>query len=224
MNPVVIESRKKITSTIENCFYALDEYAHACSTFRDERRRIEQLPYLPEAKETHLRKASDTLFKVSSGIYEAIAKNLNTIEDAAKEMAELLDVGQEFQNTLSVIKQVGKSLPVDSLTALIDPFKGQKRALEILRAAYADAGIATDYYFGKLIFDPESRLAGLNETAYRIAVQPGDNLLVASDVAKTLEEFADNMGAELTVRPKDMKYLSEAYTDALIRAFGANPN
>ena len=222
MNQIVIDNRQKIASACSRCFSALDGYARACNDFRAEQKRIEPLPYIQEEKERMVSEAAKKLGSVASTKYEEIRKNLDDIKEAAEEMAAILDIGQDFQNTLSLVKQMGSDLPVDVRYALIAPFKGQKRALEILKAAYESAGMSPEPYFKGLIFAPGSRISALDADVYRITVQPGDHLLVAATFANGLESLADDLGVELSTRFKDMTDLSAAYTAAMYKACGVD--
>lgn len=222
MNQIVIDNRQKIASACSRCFSALDGYARACNDFRAEQKRIEPLPYIQEEKERMVSDAAKTLESVASSQYEEIRKALEDIKVAAVEMADILDIGQDFQNALSVVKQMGTDLPFEVRSALIAPFKGQKHALEILKAAYDAADLSPELYFKGLIFAPESRISALDDDAFRITVQPGDNLLVAATFAQGLESLADDLGVELSTRFKDMTDLSTAYTAAIYKACGVD--
>lgn len=223
MNQTVIENRKKISSACASCFTALEKYAEACNAFKAEKERISTLLYIEEEKERMVNKAAENLRTAAEAQYTEISRNLEDIKAASEEMAGILDIGEEFQNTLSVIKTIGHDLPVEARFSLVSPFKGQKQVLEILQAAYSAAGLDTEPYFKGLIFDPKSRMDGLAESAYRIVLQPSDSLLSAAAFARSLEAFADDTGAELPSRFNDLTDLSSIYMDAVYAAAGITP-
>ena len=77
-------------------------------------------------------------------------------------------------------------------------------ALEILKAAYEAGNIDAEPYFKGLIFDADSRIGSLKESAMRLALQPGESLLAAHTFAGELEDFANAMGVELSTKYGDL--------------------
>lgn len=204
MNEIVIDSRHKIDTACSLCFFALGKYNDAVQAFHAERRRIDPLPYVQEEKERMVNSAKKTLGQVAAAQYEEIKGALQDIRAAAGEMEKLLDIGADFQNALAVVKSLGKELPVDVRLSLVEPFKGQKQALSMLKAAYEAEGITSEYYFKGLIFDASDQVDKLDEMAYRIAAEAGDNILAAAAFARELEAFAAALGVELSRRFSDV--------------------
>lgn len=224
MNQIITDNRQKIASHCTRCFYALEKYNNAVNVFNQERRRIDPLPYIQEEKERMVNKAAEQLQATANAQYEEIKSSLDTIKAAAVEMEDLLDIGEDFQNAISVVKTLGERLPVEACGALVERFRGQKKALAILKAAYEKAGIDAEYYFKGLIFDAAARVDGLDELAYRIAIQPGDNMLVAANFARELEAFAAAMGVELPKRFNEIVDLSAVYAAQIQAAAGLGAN
>lgn len=213
MNEIIATNRHKIDNACSLCFFALSKYNDAVQAFHAERRRIDPLPYVQEEKERMANSAVETLGQVAAAQYKEIHDNLESIRAAAGEMEKLLDIGGEFQNALAVVKSLGKALPADVRLSLVEPFKGQKQALSMLKAAYEAEGITSEYYFKDLIFDASVQVDKLDEMAYRVAVEAGDNLLVAAAFARELEAFAAALGVELSRRFSDV-----VDTDAAVMA------
>lgn len=210
MNQIIIDNRHKIDTACQLCFYALDKYHKACQTFNEEKRRIAATPYIQQEQERMVNKAAETLSNAANGHYTEIKKNLDVIREAANEMEGLLDIGEDLQNALSVVKALGADMPSETRLGLVDQFKGQRQALIVLKAAYASAGIAAEPYFEGLIFRVSGVLDELDDRAHRITGQPGENMLVAVSFGRELEKFAVSMGVELTKRFEDIVDASDA--------------
>lgn len=219
MNEIITNNRHKIDTACSLCFYALSKYNDAVEAFHTECRRIDPLPYVQEEKERLANRAAEALGRAAAAQYEEIRGRLQDIRAAAAEMEKLLDIGEDFQDALSVVKALGEAMPTETCFALVERFKGQRQALAILKAAYEAAGITSKSYFEGLIFDTSAQVDKLDEMAYRIAVQPGDNILVAAAFARELEKFADNMGVDLSKRFSDIVDTSAAMM-AQLRAAG----
>lgn len=220
MNEIVKDSRHKIDTACTRCFLALDRHGKAVDAFNQERRRIEALPYIQEEKERMVSKAEEALSAAAAAEYGVIHESLEAARTAAGEMDRLLDIGEDFQNTLAVVKTLGKGLPAELRGRLAEPFRGQRQALLLLKAAYEAAEIDPELYFKGLIFDSSARVDGLDNLAHRLTIQPQGNLLAAVDFAGELEKFAEGMGVELTRRFRDMVDISGALTDTIRQAAG----
>lgn len=149
-----------------------------------------------------------------------IRESLEDMRMAAGDMSQLLDIGEEFQHTLSIVATLKKALPVEQRVTLLEPFRGQMQALSMLRAAYEAADIDPEHYFDGMIFDTAARLDSLDELAHRIAAQPGRNPVTVIEFAADLEEFAASMGVELTSHFHDSVDTSDALTAAIRSAAG----
>lgn len=217
MNQIIIDNRHKIDTACQLCFYALDKYHKAVEAFQKEKSRIAALPYVQSEQERLVNQAAESLAKTVQAHYEEIKHNLEDIRTAAGAMENLLDVGQDLQNALSVVKALGSAMPEDTRHELVEQFKGQYKALIILKAAYLAASISAAYYFDGLLFKSADVLDELDDMAYRIAVQPGGNMLAAITFGRKLEKFAVSMGVDLTRKYWDIVDDSSAI-DAQIRA------
>ena len=71
-----------------------------------------------------------------------------------------------------------------------------------------------------MIFDAETRVNKLDELAYRITVQPHNNMMAAVDFANEMNKFAKDFGVDLPERLSDFVDLSGAFNDALRAAAG----
>lgn len=220
MNEIVKDNRHKIDTACQRCFLALDRYNDAVSSFHQECQRIAQTPYIESEKERQTAEASEKLAKKATAEYDVLHECLEHMRTAAGEMEHLLDIGEDFQNTISIVKTLGKALPVEQRSTLIEPFKGQMQALQMLSAAYRAVDLDPEYYFKGLIFYTAARLDSLEDLAYRIAAQPGRNLVAVIDFATELEKFAAALGVELTHRFHDLVDTSGALTAAIRSAAG----
>ena len=198
MNQIIIDNRHKIDTACQLCFYALDKYNAAVEAFQEEKRRIIATPYIQQEQERMVNQAAEALGKTAQAHYEEIKQNLEAIRTAAGEMENLLDIGEDLQNALSVVKTLGKSLPSETRVGLVDQFKGQRQALTILKSAYESVDISAEPYFEGLIFSSSAALDQLDDMAYRIVAQPGTNLLVAVSFGTELEKFAVSLGVGLS--------------------------
>lgn len=220
MNSIIKDNRHKIDTACQRCFLALDRYNDAVRTFHQERRRIEQSPYIQIEKERQVNKAAEVLAAKSAAEYDVLHENLEDMRTAAGEMSQMLDIGEDFQHTLSIVNTLKKALPVEQRITLVEPFRGQMQALSMLRAAYESADIDPEHYFEGLIFDTAARLDGLDELAHRIVIQPHGNLLAVIEFAAELEKFAASIGVELTKHFHDLVDTSDALTSAIRSAAG----
>ena len=132
----------------------------------------------------------------------------------------MLDIGEDLQNTLAVVKALGNDMPVETAKALVEPFKGQQQALKILKTAYESDGISTEHYFDLPLLSSAVALDKLDDRAYRLAVQPDTNLLVFSTFGNELEKFALSRGVELTKRFGDIVDMSDSLSRRLATAAG----
>ena len=219
MNQIITSNRQKISTHINNCFSALGKYLKAVDAFHQERNRITGLPFIQEEKERMVAKAAQSLAENAQTQYTAISGELKGIGAAAAEMEQLLDIGQDLQNALAVVKY-GSAIPVATRLQLVDTFRGQPQALTILKAAFEAAGLDPEHYFKGLIFKADDQVQRLDELAYQIVVQPGENALVAVNFSNELEKFAASIGAELTARFSDMTDATEVFNAAYRSAFG----
>lgn len=224
MNQIIIDNRHKIDSACQLCFYALDKYHKAVEAFHEEKRRIIESLYIQEEKERMVNRAAEALSNTVNGHYAEIKSNLDMIREAANEMEGLLDIGEDLQNALSVVKALGKDMPSETRLALVNQFKGQRQALVILKTAYDSVGIPAEPYFEGLILDVSSVLKELDDRAYRITGQPGTNLMVAVSFGRELEKFAVSMGVELTKSFGDIVDTSNALNEQLRAVMGLGAN
>ena len=218
MNQTVIENRHKIDTACQLCFYKIDEYYKAVSAFNADKHRIAALvQYSEQEKERQVKVAMESLQNTVQSYYAEIKSNLDKIRVAATEMESLLDIGEDLQNAISVVKALGKALPVESRLKIVELFKGQRQALVLLKAAYAAADITDKPYFEGLIIDIASELDTLEDKAYRLTIQPGTDTIVAVNFGSALEKFATTMGCELTKKFRDIVDTTAAM-NAQIRA------
>ncbi len=220
MNQIIADNRHKIDTACQLCFYALDKYHKACQTFNEEKRRIAATPYIQQEQERMVNKAAETLSNAANGHYAEIKKDLGMIREAANEMEGVLDIGEDLQNTLAVVKSLGKDAPNEILWKLVEQFKGQRQALIILKTAYEAAGVNAEHYFKGTIFSASSVLDDLDEQAYRIVVQPGDNIAVAVSFGDQLEKLAESLGVQPTKKFRDIVDTSDAFNAQLLAAMG----
>lgn len=224
MNRIVIDNRHKIDTACQLVFSQLGRYDAAVDTFRAEKLRIKPLPYIEQEKEKMVNKAAAALAQSANQSYAEIHAQLEIIGVAAGEMENLLDLGEDLQNALSVVKHLSKELPSDIRFSLVEQFKGQKKALEILKSAYEASGIDSQPYFKGLIFDTDSYIEKLDSSAYTISIQPEAGMLKVSAFAKEIETFADLMGVELSKKASDWYDTSKYYEAELRAAFGVGSN
>lgn len=218
MNQTAIENRHKIATACQLCFYEIDKYYKAVTAFNAEKQRIATLlQYTEQEKERQIKVALESLQNTVQGYYAEIKKNLGEIRTAATEMENLMDIGEDLQNALSVVKALGKALPVESRLKIVEPFKGQRQALTLLKAAYLAADIVDKPYFEGLIIDVTGELGLLEDKAYRLTIQPGTDTIVGVNLGSALEKFAATMGCELTKKFRDIVDSTEAI-NAQIRA------
>lgn len=222
MNPLIIDNRKKIGTAVYNCFTELAKYHQAVISFNEERRRITSSPYIEEEKTRMINKAADALKNSVRGNYEEIIRNLELIRQPAYEMESLMDIGEDLQNALAVVKALGKAMPEESRFKLVEKFKGQKQALSLLKTAFISAEIASDPYFGALIFVSADVLDELEQQAYSITTKPAENttLVVMVRFGNKLEKFALALGVELQKKFGEMVNTSEALNGQLRAIMG----
>ena len=220
MNQSIIYNQHKIDTACQGCFYALDKYHKACQAFNEEKRRIAATPYVQQEQERMVNKAAETLSNTANGHYAEIKRRLEDIRSAAGEMENLLDIGEDLQNALSVVKALGKDATNETLWKLVEQFKGQRQALIILKSSYEAAGVNAEHYFKGMIFSASNVLDDLDEQAYRIASQPGDNMVVAVSFGDQLEKFAESLGVQLTKKFRDIVDASDAFEARLRAAMG----
>lgn len=204
MNSMIYSGRETIDQAAGRCFKALAAYNETVRAYQNECREIDPLPFIQEEKERMKAKAAEKMYQDVRGQHETILAELDKIALAAEGMEALLDIGEDLQNALTVVKSLGAAMPSNLRFSLVVPFKGQKMALEILKAAYEAGGIDAEPYFKGLIFDADSRIGSLKESAMRLALQPGESLLTAHTFAGELESFAKAMGVELSTKYGDL--------------------
>ena len=220
MNKTIIDNRHKIDTACQSCFYVLDKYHKAVNAFNEEKRRIASTPYIQQEQERMANQASDALKNTVQGFYEDIQRNLDVIRTAAEEMDRLLDIGEDLQNALSVVKTLGSALPGETRIKLVEQFKGQRQALSLLKAAYASAGIAAEAYFQGVILNTVNELQELNDMASRMVSAPGENMMVAVTFGSNLEKFAEAMGVDLTKKFREIVDTSDALNAQLRAVMG----
>ena len=220
MNQIIVDNRHKIDTACQSCFYVLDKYHKAVNAFNEEKRQIAATPYIQQEQERMVSKAADTLKNTVQGFYEDVQRNLDVIHTAAEEMDQLLDVGEDLQNALSVVKTLGKALPGETRIKLVEQFKGQRQALSLLKVAYASAGIAAEPYFQGFILNTASKLQELNNMACRLVAAPGENMMVAVNFGSNLEKLAESLGVELTKKFREVVDISDALNVQLRAAMG----
>ena len=204
MNSMIYSGRETIDQAAGRCFKALAAYNETVRAYQNECREIDPLPFIQEEKERMKAKAAEKMYQDVRRQHETILAELDKIALAAEGMETLLDIGEDLQNALAVVKSLGAAMPSNLRFSLVVPFKGQKMALEILKAAYEAGGIDAEPYFKGLIFDADSRIGSLKESAMRLALQPGESLLTAHTFAGELEDFAKAMGVELSTKYGDL--------------------
>ena len=204
MNSMIYSGRETIDQAAGRCFKVLAAYNETVRAYQNECREIDPLPFIQEEKERMKAKAAEKMYQDVRGQHETILAELDKIALAAEGMETLLDIGEDLQNALAVVKPLGAAMPSNLRFSLVVPFKGQKMALEILKAAYEAGNIDAEPYFKGLIFDADSRIGSLKESAMRLALQPGESLLAAHTFAGELEGFAKAMGVELSTKYADL--------------------
>jgi len=220
MNETIANNRNKINAACQLCFYTLDKYFKAAEAFHEEQHKILASLYIEAEKERMVNRATEALCNTVNGYYAEIESNLSEIRGAASEMECVFDVGEDLQNALSVTKMLGADMPNETCFKLVEQFTGQRHALTILKAAYEAAGIPTEHYFEGLIFDASSALDRLNGMAYRITVDPGENLMEAVSLGSELEKFAVSLGVDLTKKFRDIVDTSSALNRQLHAVMG----
>lgn len=220
MNQIIVDNRHKIDTACQSCFFALDKYHKAVNTFNEEKRRIAATPYIQQEQERMVNTAADNLKATAQGLYEEIKHNLDTIRAAAGEMESLMDIGEDLQNALSVVKALGASLPGESRIKLVEQFKGQRQALSLLKAAYESVGITAQPYFQGLILNTAKELDELDDKAYRMVAEPGENMMIAVNFGSDLEKFVESMGVDLTKKFREIVDTSDALNAQLRAVMG----
>ncbi len=205
MNEIVSENRHKIGTACQLCFHAIGRYNRAVDAFYEKKNDINaSLVYSQMEKERRINIAEGELSNTANIQYNEISRNLEDIRTAGKKLEELLDLGADLQNALSVIKTLGKATPVDIRLDLVKQFKGQKKALSVLKSAYEVAGLDANTYFEGVFFDIEHEVAQLDDIAYSIVAQNGPNASAALALGRRLEAYAESVGVELTKRFTDV--------------------
>ena len=220
MNQNIVDNRHKIDTACQSCFFALDKYHKAVNAFNEEKRRIAATPYIQQEQERMVNTAADKLKAAVQGLYEEIKRNLDTIRAAAGAMENLLDIGEDLQNALSVVKALGAALPGETRIKLVEQFKGQRQALSLLKAAYESVGITAQPYFQGLILDTANELDALDDEAYRMVAAPGENMMVTVSFGSNLEKLAESLGVELTKRFREIVDTADALNAQLRAAMG----
>lgn len=220
MNQIIVDNRHKIDTACQSCFYTLDKYHKAVNAFNEEKRQIAATPYIQQEQERMVNKAADTLKNTVQGFYEDIQRNLDVIRTTAVEMDQLLDLGEDLQNALSVVKTLGSALPGETRIKLVEQFKGQRQALSLLKAAYASVGITAEPYFKGLILNTANELQELNDMASRMVSVPGENMMVSVTFGRNLEKFAEAMGVDLTKKFREIVDTSDALNAQLRAVMG----
>lgn len=224
MNQIVIDNRHKIDTACRSCFLTLDKYHKAVAAFGEEKHRIAATPYIQQEQERMVNRAAESLNAAAQGFYEDIKHQLDVIRQAAGEMESLLDIGEDLQNALAVVKALGKSLPGETRIRLVDQFKGQIQALTILKAAYEAEGITAEPYFKGLIVNTAQTLDDLDDKAYRMTVKPGTNMMVAVNFGSDLEKFAESLGVELTSKFRETADVTATLNEQLRAVMGLSTN
>lgn len=224
MNQIVIDNRHKIDTACRMYFLMLDKYHKAVEAFHEEKRRIAASLYIQEEKERMVNRAEDALKNTANNCYEEIKKNLDVIRAAAGEMENLMDIGPDLQNALSVVNSLGKSMPSETRIRLVEEFKGQRQALTILKTAYEAAGITAEPYFEGLISDVSKELDELDDAAYRMVGQPGKNMFVALNFGRDLEKYAESLGVQLTGKYRDTVNTAGALNRQMRAVMGLGAN
>ena len=220
MNQIIIDNRKKINTACQSCFLMLDKYHKAVNAFHEEKRRIAAMPYIQAEQERMVNQAANALQTSAQGYYDEIKHNMDVIRKAAGEMESLMDIGEDLQNALSVVKVLGKSLPGESRVKLVEQFKGQRQALCLLKATYESTGITAEPYFKGLIFEANRVMDELDGQANRMVSKPGDNMMVAVNFGSNLEQFAESLGVELTKKFREIVDTSDALNAQLRAVMG----
>lgn len=221
MNEFVIENRHKIDTACQLCFYAIDRYNRAVEAFnRKKHDIIGSMVYSQIEKERQINVAEGELGNTANIQYNEIKRNLEDIRTAGTKLDEFLDLGTDLQNALSVIKTLGKATPADICVDLVNQFKGQKKALSMLKSAYQVTGLDTNVYFDGVIFDTEGEVKQLDDLAYSIVAQNGPNAAAALALGGRLEAYAESVGVELTKRFADIVDTSEEYNRKLRAVMG----
>jgi len=220
MNQIIIDNRHKIDTACQLCFYELNKYNRAIEDFLEEQRRIAATPYIQQEQERMVKRAENIMFEKLQAYYGEIKSNLADIRSAASEMDNVLDISEDFQNTLAVVKALGNDMPAEMEKALVEPFKGQLQALKLLKTAYESAGISTENYFDTHLLSSSVALDKLDDMAYRLVVQPDTNLLIFADFGNELEKFALSYGVELTKGFRDIVDISGSMSRRLAAAAG----
>ena len=158
MNSMIYSGRETIDQAAGRCFQALAAYNETVRAYQNKCREIDPLPFIQEEKERMKAKVAEKMYQDVRGQHETILAELDKIALAAEGMEALLDIGEDLQNALTVVKSLGAAMPSNLRFSLVVPFKGQKMALEILKAAYEAGGIDAEPYFKGLIFDADSRI------------------------------------------------------------------
>lgn len=219
MNQIIIDNRHKIDTACQLCFRALDKYSKAMDAFQEEKHKIEAQPYVQEEQERLIAQAADKLHNTVSAYCVQIKNAVATIRDASSEMAEQLDIGEELQNALSVVKALGDKMPASIGTDLAEMFKGQRNALLMLKAAFSAAGIYTaTAVFDELIANASRNLIELEAQTDRLAESTGTDMLAAYRLGQALEALAESMGVDLTQRFGDIVFDVEKMRTAATRA------
>lgn len=220
MNRIIVDNRHKIDTACQSCFLTLDKYHKAVNAFHEEKRRIAALPYIQAEQERMVARAADALQVSAQSHYDEIKHNLDVIRKAAGEMESLMDIGEDLQNALSVIKALGGSLPGETRIKLVEQFKGQRQALSLLKAAYETTGITAEPYFKGLIFEASRTMDELDDQAHRLMSKPGENMMVAVNFGSNLEKFAESLGVELAKKFREVVDTSDALNAQLRAVMG----
>lgn len=220
MNQIIIDNRHRIDTACRLCFYELNKCNKAIEEFLEEQRRIAATPFIQKEQERMVKKAEDAMTGKLQAYYGEIKGNLADIRSAAGEMDGVLDIGEDLQNTLSVVKALGNDMPVETAKALVELFKGQQQALKILKTAYESVGISTEHYFDLPLLSSAVALNKLDDLAYRLVVQPDTSFTDFVTFGNELEKFAVSRGVELTKRFGDIVDLSAFRSRRLAAAAG----
>lgn len=224
MNEVVKDKRHEIDTACASCFYTLNKYVGRVKAYQTEQDKINRT-YNQEIAGGEIDRIASNLRTEAEKFYTEVESYLSTIKNAALEMENLFDTGDNLQGALSVVKTLGDKAPSYTRFRLVNEFKGQKQALLILQAAFEASGIDPKPYFKGRILDVETSIQGLQEEAYGMIIPPygSGSIMAAADFAAHLERFVDALGVDLAKKFQDITDISGAYMDRLRASAGLPP-
>jgi hypothetical protein len=150
--------------------------------------------YTPEYIKELQDKARAALQASNQALYNDTTIQIEKLQNALSELHSSLDLTDPaLQTALSLIKNVGKDLGSENILKINASFAGNQSALRVLQAAYKAAGVLYDGSLDRQIYDLDSSIQTMNQSAYEALMQGGSVNALAGTIGKVakLEGYTD---------------------------------